>query len=313
MGAVAEMLRSGDWGVPMLAGQPYLDRAPLFFWTAAAFAKVFGAWLPLHDAARLASGFLHDPHHGRSPPCGGGTARPACRPDRGAPAHRMPGASHPRPRDEHGSRGVRGRVDRHRRTGDGREPAMGRRRPSRLGACHRVSRRRPDARASRRRARRATAPCRASLALQALCDRGGARAGDRPAARSRVAPAPRAALLRALRGVARRSARHPLVHWLLAGRACGLLLFREDPALVRVAGASTRLVDALALAQVARRPHRLAPAAGSCRPVLRAAFPPCRGKGSSMPCRSSCRWCCLAWRNSIRCRAAQRARSTGSV
>jgi len=58
MGAVAEMLRSGDWGVPMLAGQPYLDRAPLFFWTAAAFAKVFGAWLPLHDAARLASGFF---------------------------------------------------------------------------------------------------------------------------------------------------------------------------------------------------------------------------------------------------------------
>ena len=58
MGAVAEMLRSGDWGVPMLAGQPYLDRAPLFFWVAAAFAKVFGGWLPLHDAARLASGFF---------------------------------------------------------------------------------------------------------------------------------------------------------------------------------------------------------------------------------------------------------------
>lgn len=58
MGAVAEMLRSGDWAVPMLAGQPYLDRAPLFFWTAAAFAKAFGAWLPLHDAARLASGFF---------------------------------------------------------------------------------------------------------------------------------------------------------------------------------------------------------------------------------------------------------------
>lgn len=57
MGAVAEMLRSGDWAVPLLAGEPYLDRAPLFFWTAAAFAKVFGAWLPLHDAARLASGF----------------------------------------------------------------------------------------------------------------------------------------------------------------------------------------------------------------------------------------------------------------
>ena len=39
LGAVAEMLRSGDWAVPMLAGEPYLDRAPLFFWTAAVFAQ----------------------------------------------------------------------------------------------------------------------------------------------------------------------------------------------------------------------------------------------------------------------------------
>src|SRR5262249_42078600 len=31
---------------------------PLFFWTAAAFAKVFGVVLPLHDAARLAVGFF---------------------------------------------------------------------------------------------------------------------------------------------------------------------------------------------------------------------------------------------------------------
>lgn len=58
LGAVSGMLRTGDWAVPMLAGEPYLDRAPLFFWTAAAFAKVFGGWLALHDAARLASGFF---------------------------------------------------------------------------------------------------------------------------------------------------------------------------------------------------------------------------------------------------------------
>ncbi len=58
LGAVAGMLKSGDWAVPLLAGEPYLDRAPLFFWTAAAFAKVFGNWLPLHDAARLAAGFF---------------------------------------------------------------------------------------------------------------------------------------------------------------------------------------------------------------------------------------------------------------
>jgi len=58
LGVVAGMLQSGDWTVPLLVGEPYLDRAPLFFWTAAVFAKVFGGWLPLHDAARLASGFF---------------------------------------------------------------------------------------------------------------------------------------------------------------------------------------------------------------------------------------------------------------
>lgn len=58
LGAVAGMLKSGDWAVPLIAGEPYLERAPLFFWTAAAFAKAFGSWLPLHDAARLASGFF---------------------------------------------------------------------------------------------------------------------------------------------------------------------------------------------------------------------------------------------------------------
>lgn len=58
LGAVAEMLRSGNWTVPMLGGEPYLDRAPLFFWTAAALAKIFSGWLALHDAARLAAGFF---------------------------------------------------------------------------------------------------------------------------------------------------------------------------------------------------------------------------------------------------------------
>jgi 4-amino-4-deoxy-L-arabinose transferase-like glycosyltransferase len=58
LGAVSGMLRSGDWALPIIAGEPYLERAPLFFWVAAAFAKVFGSWLPLHDAARLASGLF---------------------------------------------------------------------------------------------------------------------------------------------------------------------------------------------------------------------------------------------------------------
>lgn len=56
-GSVTEMLRSGDWVMFRIAGEPYLEKAPLFLWTAAAFAKVFGGVIPLHDAARLAAGF----------------------------------------------------------------------------------------------------------------------------------------------------------------------------------------------------------------------------------------------------------------
>lgn len=57
-GAVTEMLRSGDWLVFRIAGEPYLEKAPLFFWVSASFANLFGALLPLHDAARLAAGFF---------------------------------------------------------------------------------------------------------------------------------------------------------------------------------------------------------------------------------------------------------------
>lgn len=56
-GIVYDILRSGDWLVPSLAGEPYLDKPPLFFLTAATFAKLFSPWLALHDGARLASGF----------------------------------------------------------------------------------------------------------------------------------------------------------------------------------------------------------------------------------------------------------------
>src|SRR5262245_48474654 len=45
-GAVVEVLRSGDWIVFRIAGEPFLDKAPLFIWTAAVFAKVFGGLLP---------------------------------------------------------------------------------------------------------------------------------------------------------------------------------------------------------------------------------------------------------------------------
>ncbi len=56
-GIVYSMLESGHWLVPTLAGETYLDKPPLYYWTAALFAKLFSPWLPLHDGARLASGF----------------------------------------------------------------------------------------------------------------------------------------------------------------------------------------------------------------------------------------------------------------
>jgi 4-amino-4-deoxy-L-arabinose transferase-like glycosyltransferase len=56
-GIVFDFLKYGDWVVPSLAGEPFLEKPPLYFITAALFARTFGNLLPLHDAARLASGF----------------------------------------------------------------------------------------------------------------------------------------------------------------------------------------------------------------------------------------------------------------
>lgn len=56
-GVVYEILRGGSWVVPMLAGEPFLDKPPLFALCAAASALLFSPLLPLHDAARLATGF----------------------------------------------------------------------------------------------------------------------------------------------------------------------------------------------------------------------------------------------------------------
>lgn len=57
-GLVYHILQGGDWIVPTLAGEPFLEKPPLYYLTAAAFAKLFSPLLPLHDGARLASGFF---------------------------------------------------------------------------------------------------------------------------------------------------------------------------------------------------------------------------------------------------------------
>jgi 4-amino-4-deoxy-L-arabinose transferase-like glycosyltransferase len=56
-GLIYHIIQNHDWIVPTLAGEPYMDKPPLFYWTAALFAQLFAPILPLHDGARLASGF----------------------------------------------------------------------------------------------------------------------------------------------------------------------------------------------------------------------------------------------------------------
>jgi 4-amino-4-deoxy-L-arabinose transferase-like glycosyltransferase len=57
-GIVYHMVRTGEWLVPTLAGEPVLEKPPLYYVVAAAFAWFFSPLLPLHDGARLATGFF---------------------------------------------------------------------------------------------------------------------------------------------------------------------------------------------------------------------------------------------------------------
>lgn len=56
-GVVYELLKGGSWVVPHLAGEVFLHEPPFYHLTAAASAILFSPLLPLHDAARLATGF----------------------------------------------------------------------------------------------------------------------------------------------------------------------------------------------------------------------------------------------------------------
>lgn len=57
-GIIYSMIESGDWIVPMVAGEPFMEKPPLFYWVAAILAKLLSPPLALHDAARLASGLF---------------------------------------------------------------------------------------------------------------------------------------------------------------------------------------------------------------------------------------------------------------
>lgn len=57
-GVVYSMLRDGTWLLPNIAGTPAYEYPPLFYWLAAAVAKLLSPVLSLHNGARLTSGLL---------------------------------------------------------------------------------------------------------------------------------------------------------------------------------------------------------------------------------------------------------------
>lgn len=57
-GSVYHMVQTGDWVVPYVAGEPFMEKPPLFQAVAATLAKLASPMLPLHHGARLASGLF---------------------------------------------------------------------------------------------------------------------------------------------------------------------------------------------------------------------------------------------------------------
>ncbi len=57
-GLVSHILHSGDWVVPTLAGEPFMEKPPFYFISAALNTRVFQGLLSLPDAARLTSAWF---------------------------------------------------------------------------------------------------------------------------------------------------------------------------------------------------------------------------------------------------------------
>jgi 4-amino-4-deoxy-L-arabinose transferase-like glycosyltransferase len=57
-GVIHSMLTDGTWLTPSVAGDANFDYPPLYHWVAALCAMLLGWAMPLHDAARLATGLL---------------------------------------------------------------------------------------------------------------------------------------------------------------------------------------------------------------------------------------------------------------
>jgi 4-amino-4-deoxy-L-arabinose transferase-like glycosyltransferase len=53
---IHQMQVSGDWLVPRIAGDPWLEDPPFFHWAALILSRLAASALPFHDAVRVASG-----------------------------------------------------------------------------------------------------------------------------------------------------------------------------------------------------------------------------------------------------------------
>ena len=54
MGTIASYMQTGDWVVPTLGGEPFLEKPPLFVWVAGMMAALASPWLPIEYGARFA-------------------------------------------------------------------------------------------------------------------------------------------------------------------------------------------------------------------------------------------------------------------
>ncbi len=54
-GIIYHFYLTHTWLIPMNGGVPFMEKPPLYYWTAELFCRLFAGILPLHDAARLAS------------------------------------------------------------------------------------------------------------------------------------------------------------------------------------------------------------------------------------------------------------------
>lgn len=56
-GIIYHFYTTHTWLVPTNAGTPFMEKPPLYYWSAVLFCRLLGGILPLHDAARLTSLF----------------------------------------------------------------------------------------------------------------------------------------------------------------------------------------------------------------------------------------------------------------